>query len=115
DRAVPRPVPKSVDRGVHPLRMGRHHVGTSGWNYAHWWEVFYPHGLAARNWLDFYARHFDCVEVNATFYRLPTPGSVARWARTVPASFRFAVKGSRYLTHMKRLLDRGPGVQRFFD
>jgi uncharacterized protein YecE (DUF72 family) len=82
--------------------------------YRHWRGVLYPEGLPQRAWLDRYAALFDTVEMNATFYRLPTPESVERWRETVPAGFTFAVKGSRYLTHLKRLLDAGEGLRRFF-
>ena len=79
-------------------------IGCSGWNYAHWRNgVFYPPRCAARNWLPFYARHFDTVEVNTTFYRLPRETSVARWVAESPPGFTFAVKVSRYITHIRRL------------
>jgi uncharacterized protein YecE (DUF72 family) len=87
-------------------------IGCSGWNYASWKDVFYE-GRPARSWLEHYARHFDTVEVNNTFYRLPRPEAVATWERTAPESFCFAVKASRYLTHIKRLRDLGPGLDRF--
>lgn len=89
-------------------------VGTSGWQYRHWRGVLYPPGLPARAWLDRYADFFDTVELNATFYRLPTAAAVDRWREGVPAGFAFAVKGSRYLTHLKRLRDVGQGLDRFF-
>jgi uncharacterized protein YecE (DUF72 family) len=89
-------------------------IGCSGWNYASWKQDFYE-GLPARSWLEHYARHFDTVEVNNTFYRLPNRDAVANWERTVPADFLFAVKASRYLTHIKRLLDVGAGLERFFE
>jgi uncharacterized protein YecE (DUF72 family) len=93
-------VPTPRDR-AHRLR-----VGCSGWNYDHWRHgVFYPPRLAARNWLGFYAQHFDTVEVNMTFYRLPKREVVARWVAESPDDFVFAVKISRYVTHVKRLLD----------
>ena len=83
-------------------------IGCSGWNYAHWRNgVFYPPRLASREWLRFYAQHFDTVEVNTTFYRLPKVESVARWVEETPPGFTFAVKVSRYVTHIKRLLDVG--------
>ena len=88
-------------------------VGCSGWNYRHWREVFYPPGLPASRWLEHYASRFDTVEVNATFYRLPTREAVARWAEQTPAEFLFAVKASRFLTHVKRLTDMAEGVARF--
>ena len=78
-------------------------IGCSGWNYDHWREVFYPRGLPTSRWLQRYAEEFDTVEVNATFYRLPTRKTVARWAAETPDGFLFAVKASRYLTHVKRL------------
>src|SRR3954464_11577013 len=79
-------------------------IGCSGWTYQHWRHgVFYPPRCAARNWLRFYARHFDTVEVNMTFYRLPKPSSVARGATESPRDLVFAVKVSRYITHIKRL------------
>jgi uncharacterized protein YecE (DUF72 family) len=79
-------------------------IGCSGWNYEHWRNgTFYPARLAAREWLAFYAARFDTVEVNATFYRLPRPSTVARWVAETPADFVLAVKVSRYLTHIVRL------------
>jgi uncharacterized protein YecE (DUF72 family) len=91
------------------------HVGTSGYVYDHWRHVFYPKGLPARRWLEHYSRIFRTVELNATFYRLPTASTVDGWREGTPAGFRFAAKGSRYLTHMKRLKDPGPGIERYFD
>lgn len=90
-------------------------VGCSGWNYAHWREgVFYPSRLPARKWLEFYAQHFDTVEVNATFYRLPRPEAVTNWVEQSPPGFCFSIKSSRYLTHVKRLRDEGDGIRRFY-
>jgi uncharacterized protein YecE (DUF72 family) len=91
---------------VRQARPGAPRVGCSGWNYAHWRNgVFYPPRCAAKNWLGFYAREFDTVEVNTTFYRLPRREAVARWVDETPDGFTFAVKVSRYVTHIKRLLD----------
>jgi uncharacterized protein YecE (DUF72 family) len=95
---------------VRPVR-----VGCSGWNYAHWRELVYPKGLPARRWLACYAELFDTVEVNNTFYRLPRRESVATWVAETPPGFLFAVKASRYLTHMKRLTDLGRGLERFYE
>ena len=91
------------------------HLGTSGYVYAHWREIFYPKGLPARQWLAHYARIFRTVELNATFYRLPTAKAVDGWREGTPEGFLFAAKGSRYLTHMKRLKDVGDGIDRYFD
>jgi uncharacterized protein YecE (DUF72 family) len=99
---------------VHAARDRPLRIGCSGWNYAHWKGEFYE-GLPASKWLEFYARHFDTVEVNNTFYRLPSRNAVASWERTVPFGFVFAVKASRYLTHVKRLQDLGPGLARFME
>jgi uncharacterized protein YecE (DUF72 family) len=103
-----------VVRGARSLRPVR--VGCSGWNYDHWRNgVFYPPRCPPREWLGYYARHFDTVEVNATFYRLPRREVVANWVKTSPPGFVFAIKMSRYITHIKRLLDLGSGVQTFYD
>lgn len=91
-------------------------VGLSGWNYAHWrGGVFYPPRLPASRWLEFYAERFDTVEVNSTFYRLPRVDAVERWVEQTPPGFLFAVKASRYLTHIKRLRDLGPGLERLLE
>jgi uncharacterized protein YecE (DUF72 family) len=90
-------------------------VGCSGWNYADWRERFYPKGMPPRRWLEHYAGHFPTVEVNNTFYRLPSRDAVAGWAQQSPAGFVFTVKASRYLTHIKRLTDLGGGVERFYE
>ncbi|HET8527800.1 MAG TPA: DUF72 domain-containing protein [Gaiellaceae bacterium] len=89
-------------------------IGCSGWNYASWKDEFYA-GRPARLWLEHYARHFDTVEVNTTFYRLPNRDAVANWERTAPPGFVFALKASRYLTHVKRLRDLGQGLERFLE
>jgi uncharacterized protein YecE (DUF72 family) len=91
------------------------HVGCSGWNYRDWRGTVYPPGLPASRWLEHYATLFDTVEVNSTFYRLASPSAVARWVEQTPDDFIFTVKASRYLTHMKRLLDLDEGVKRFYD
>ena len=90
-------------------------IGCSGWNYRDWRERVYPSGLPARRWLEYYSRLLDTVEVNNTFYRLPSRDAVAAWAAETPPHFVFAVKASRYLTHIKRLTDRGQGVERFYE
>ena len=91
------------------------HIGCSGWNYAHWRERVYPKGLPQRRWLEHYASLFRTVEINNTFYRLPRREAVAAWVEESPPGFLFAVKASRYLTHVKRLQDMGRGVRRFYE
>jgi uncharacterized protein YecE (DUF72 family) len=84
--------------------MARRWIGTSGWNYKHWADgVFYPPGLPTSKWLDFYARHFNTVELNVTFYRQVMKETFQMWRRTTPEGFAFVAKGSRYITHIKRL------------
>ncbi len=90
-------------------------VGCSGWNYRDWRGTFYPAGLPPARWLEHYAARFATVEVNATFYRLPSRDAVARWVEQTPEGFVFCVKGSRYLTHIRRLRDTGQGLERFYE
>jgi uncharacterized protein YecE (DUF72 family) len=91
------------------------HIGCSGWNYKHWREVFYPKGMPASKWLQHYATEFDTVEVNATFYRLPKRETVRNWVDQTPDRFEFAVKASRYLTHVKRLRELPERLDRLLD
>ncbi len=90
-------------------------VGCSGWVYKDWKGDLYPEDLPQRRWLERYAEVFDTVEVNNTFYRLPTVAAVERWAEETPAGFTFAIKGSRYTTHVKRLIDFPKYSERFFE
>jgi uncharacterized protein YecE (DUF72 family) len=94
---------------VKPVR-----VGCSGWSYADWRGRVYPRGLGSGAWLRRYAELFDTVEVNATFYRLPKRETVVAWVEQTPDHFLFAVKGSRYLTHVRRLADTSDGLKRFW-
>lgn len=94
--------------------MNAVHIGCSGWNYPHWRERVYPKGLPERRWLERYATWFDTVEINTTFYRLPSRTAVQGWVDQSPENFLFTVKASRFLTHMKRLNDMGQGLERFY-
>ena len=89
-------------------------IGCSGWQYRHWRGTFYPPGLASNRWLEYYASRFDSVEINNTFYRLPEAAAFATWKARVPDGFRYAVKASRFLTHMKKLKDPKPPLTRLF-
>lgn len=91
------------------------HIGTSGWSYKHWREIFYPTGLKPVDYLPWYAKQFKVTEINTSFYHLPKPATVAAWIEKVPARFRFCPKISRYITHVKRLLDPEESLPRFFD
>ncbi len=79
------------------------HIGTSGWAYPHWLGPFYPLDLREPEWLAFYARHFGSVEINRSFYRLPTRENFTAWRDATPEGFVFAVKASRFITHFKKL------------
>src|ERR1051325_2859642 len=93
---------------------GKIFIGTSGWNYGHWKnDRFVPRSFRQREWLTFYARHFPTVEINNSFYRLPPPETFAAWRRQAPAGFVFAVKGSRFITHMKKLKDPADSLKLF--
>jgi len=87
-------------------------VGTSGWQYRHWRDAFYPVGVPQRQWLEYYASRFATVENNGAFYRLPAPGTPVDWRARTPESFTMAVKASRYLTHVRRLRDAAEPVAR---
>jgi uncharacterized protein YecE (DUF72 family) len=96
-------------------RTGGIHIGTSGWHYKHWRGPFYPEKLPASQMLEYYTQHFDTVELNNTFYRLPLERGVDVWRTSTPEGFCFAAKGSRFLTHMKKLKDPEAGVAKFFE
>lgn len=91
------------------------HVGTSGYIYKHWGAgIFYPKGLPQNKWLEYYCQHMDSVELNVSFYRLPSLSAFRGWHKRTPNRFMFAVKGSRYITHIKRLKDPKPSLKLFF-
>jgi uncharacterized protein YecE (DUF72 family) len=81
------------------------HIGTSGWHYDHWKGPFYPEDLPAQEMLPYYVGHFRTVEINNSFYQLPKKATLELWRNTVPDGFVFSMKGSRYITHMKKLKD----------
>ena len=89
-------------------------IGTSGWHYKHWLGNFYPERSPASKMLALYQERFETVELNNTFYRLPSQKAVIAWRESTPEHFLFAVKGSRFLTHMKKLKDPEPALDRFF-
>ena len=90
-------------------------IGTSGWVYDHWRGIFYPEDLRQADWLGYYAREFDTVEINNTFYRLPGEAAFDRWREQVPPGFLYAVKASRFLTHLKKLKEPEEPLQSFFE
>ena len=84
-------------------RTGKLCIGTSGWVYPHWEEIFYPKALPPKNKLKYFSRHFKTVEINYSFYHLPRPATYQKWYSETPADFIFSVKASRFITHIKRL------------
>lgn len=91
------------------------HIGTSGWNYRHWSEVFYPKDCPKTKWLEFYAGRFSTVELNASFYRLPKAQTFENWRKRTPINFFWAVKASRYITHIKRIKDVEEPLEKFLN
>lgn len=91
------------------------HIGTSGWHYDHWRGPFYPPDAKGEDFLAYYCEHFRTVEINNTFYQLPEKKTFETWRRAVPREFLFAVKGSRYITHMKKLKDPEKAVGKFLE
>ena len=91
------------------------YAGTSGWSYLHWKEVFYPEGLPQSKWLQHYVKFFNSVELNVTFYRLVKKKTFQNWRKGTPGNFYFVAKGSRFITHIKRLKDAKEPVDLFVD
>jgi uncharacterized protein YecE (DUF72 family) len=89
-------------------------IGTSGWQYRHWRDRLYR-GTPTSRWLERYVQAFETVELNVTFYRQPRPATFEAWARRVPDGFLFAVKASRFLTHIRRLRDPSDSVERLME
>jgi uncharacterized protein YecE (DUF72 family) len=97
----------SPGAGEHTMPRGKPKIfiGTSGWTYEDWQGIFYPESLPAAERLEYYAQHFPTVELNASFYRLPTETMINSWNRRLPKTFHMAVKGWRSVTHLAKLLN----------
>jgi len=91
------------------------HIGTSGWHYGHWRGSFYPADLSADRFLSYYAGRFPTVEINNSFYQLPSESTLGKWRDAVPRGFVFAVKGSRFITHLKKLKDPARSLAPFLE
>lgn len=91
------------------------YVGTSGYSYGHWIGVLYPPEISRTKWLEYYCQFFNTVELNVTFYRLPTANTFRSWKKRSPEDFRFALKGSRFITHIKKLGDCEEPLKLFFE
>jgi uncharacterized protein YecE (DUF72 family) len=97
------------------MTKGEIHIGTSGWHYKHWAGTFYPDSIMPNEQFEFYAKSFTTVEINNSFYRLPTPEIFTRWRKESPRNFIFVIKASRYITHQKKLKDPKQSTRKFFD
>ncbi|MGH7970543.1 MAG: DUF72 domain-containing protein, partial [Limisphaerales bacterium] len=95
--------------------MKRIFIGTRGWSYKSWEKEFYPEGLPQKRHFEFYVTQFSTVEINLTFYRLPTHKAVEGWREHAPEGFVYAIKGSRFITHIKRIKDLDGALARFFE
>ena len=93
-----------------------HYIGCSGWSYDGWKDSFYyPQDLDNRYWLSYYSQIFDFVEIDSTFYRIPSTFMVTNWSKRTPDNFKFAVKFPKLITHDKRLKDVGKDIEKFYD
>ena len=108
-----RQLDRSKETATVPPRRIR--IGCSGWQYSHWRGDFYPADLPTPRWFAHYALSFDTVEINNSFYRLPPAEIFAKWREQAPSRFLYAVKASRFLTHMKKLKDPEDPLARFFE
>lgn len=90
-------------------------IGTSGWVYRHWKGIYYPEDIPQRDWFGHYSRDFDTVEINNTFYRLPKAETFEHWREVAPKKFLYTFKASRYITHVKRLLDPEDSLKKFLE
>jgi uncharacterized protein YecE (DUF72 family) len=91
----------------------KYYIGCSGWHYEHWRGLYYPDEWPRSKWLQFYAGQFNTVELNNSFYKLPSEKAFASWRESTPDNFFFAVKASRFITHIKRLKNLGSAVENF--
>lgn len=95
--------------------MNNIHIGTSGWSYKHWPNLFYPRDVKPAGWFQYYASHFNTVELNSSFYRLPTLKTVEGWAEKARDGFLFCPKMNRLLTQYKKLREPEEPLERFFE
>lgn len=90
-------------------------IGTSGWSYKHWADIFYPKNIKPDKYLEYYITKFDCVELNSSFYHLPKKATVTGWKKRTPGTFKFCPKLSRYITHQMRLVNIEEALKKYFD
>lgn len=94
-------------------QKGKIHIGTSGWHYKHWIGNFYPESMKPEDYFDFYMKHFDTVEINNSFYKLPPENTFTNWKNAAKNDFIYAIKANRFITHMKKLKDPQQSLERF--
>ena len=95
-------------------KQGKIYVGTSGWHYKHWVGTYYPQDLKSDQFMEYYLKDFHTVEINNSFYKLPSEATFMQWRNDVPADFLYAVKASRFITHMKKLKEAKTSFDKFF-
>ncbi len=100
--------------GARQIMNQKIYIGTSGYSHDDWKGMFYPAEMKPREYLTYYAKHFNCVELNVTFYRLVPAETFRVWSEETPPDFRFVIKGSRYLTHIHRLVEFEEPLERYF-
>jgi len=93
----------------------KYFIGCSGFYYQEWKKIFYPEGLAAKNWFRFYCDHFNTIEINSSFYRSPTPASLQKWYAESPPEFVFSIKAPRMITHIKRFRTDKSEIEIFYN
>jgi uncharacterized protein YecE (DUF72 family) len=101
--------------GFKDLETERIYIGTSGWNYKSWKEKFYPKALSQKDWLGYYSKRYNSVEINNTFYQLPKKETFKNWYRSTPDDFLFSIKASRYITHLKKLKNCKEAVDKLLE
>ncbi len=97
------------------MSKGKYYIGTSGWSYKHWKDKFYPEDIKQKDWLNYYTKKFDTVELNGSFYHLPKKETFRNWKEVTPDNFIFSVKASRFITHNKKLKDPKEPVRNFYE
>ena len=95
--------------------IGKIYIGTSGWQYKHWRDIFYPKDVKVKDHFNYYLEFFDTVEINNSFYRLPPKETFTKWAAAVPDDFTYVIKANRFITHMKKLKDPVESLTLFLD
>jgi uncharacterized protein YecE (DUF72 family) len=95
------------------MNLGKLYIGCSGWHYAHWRDIYYPKRISPKKWLHFYSNDFNTVEINSSFYRMPSERTLSEWSKITSNNFIFSVKASRFITHTKKLKDVSNSVNLF--